>query len=552
MLSFLHIYYLVMILVEVIIRYNGNIENIIESLGGTAEILSSSFAIVQIPQDNIEKLEDYTEIEYIELPKNLFFMLEQGKRSSCITIDNSNIDGLTGEDVIVGIIDSGIDYQNRMFKNSDGTTRIDSIYEVGGEIFYSNDINSGNINHIDRYGHGTQVASIAVGNNGIAYKSDIIVVKIGQNEFFASTTDIMRGISYIINRAVQLGKPVVINISYGTNDGSHDGNSLFEEYINEMAVSYKVSIVVASGNEGNKGHHFRGFLENNNTLDMDFNVASDISAMYLSIWSSFSDEFEVEIFSPLGDKGGPMRKENVTYRYRLGDTTASIVFRNSTPYNSDNEIYIRLEGATRFVDSGIWKIRFYGQNIINGQIDAWLPVNEAVGGDTAFIIPNTDTTLTIPSTSERVITVGAYDSVNISTVGFSGRGYTRATEYIKPDLVAPGVNILTTTVGGSITSFTGTSVAAPFVAGSVALLMEWGIVDRNDIFLYGERLKAFLCNGAIRDNSREYPNREWGYGTIDVNRIFNSIRGEYYDGRRGLNENEYEIGNLFIREPNKV
>ena len=160
MLSFLHIYYLVMILVEVIIRYNGNIENIIESLGGTAEILSSSFAIVQIPQDNIEKLEDYTEIEYIELPKNLFFMLEQGKRSSCITIDNSNIDGLTGEDVIVGIIDSGIDYQNRMFKNSDGTTRIDSIYEVGGEIFYSNDINSGNINHIDRYGHGTQVVYI--------------------------------------------------------------------------------------------------------------------------------------------------------------------------------------------------------------------------------------------------------------------------------------------------------------------------------------------------------------------------------------------------------
>ena len=514
MLSFLHIYYLVMILVEVIIKYNGNIENIMGNLGATVEILSSSFAIIQIPPDNIEKLENYTEIEYIELPKNLFFMLEQGKRSSCIIVDNNNIDGLTGAGVIVGIIDSGIDYQNSIFKNPDGTTRIDSIYEVGGETFYRDDINTGNINHIDRYGHGTQVASIAVGNNGIANKSDIIVVKIGKNEFFASTTDIMRGISYIINRAILLEKPVVINISYGTNDGSHDGNSLFEEYINEMAASYKVSIIVASGNEGNKGHHFRGFLENNSILDMEFNVASDISSMYLSIWSSFSDEFEIEIFSPLGDRGGPMRKENMTYRYRLGNTITSIVFRNSTPYNLDNEIYIRLEGASKFVDNGIWKIRFYGQNVINGQIDAWLPVNEAVGGDTAFIIPNTDTTLTIPSTSERVITVGAYDSANISTVGFSGRGYTRATEYIKPDLVAPGVNILTTTVGERITSFTGTSAAAPFVAGSAALLMEWGIVDRNDIFLYGERLKAFLCNGAIRDNSREYPNREWGYGRL--------------------------------------
>lgn len=503
-----------MILIELIIKYNGDIENIVENLGGTVEILSSSFAIVQIPRDNIEKLENYTEIEYIELPKSLFFMLEQGKRSSCILVNNNNVDGLTGEGVVVGIIDSGIDYENAIFKNPDGTTRIDSIYEVGGQIFNSNDINSGNINHIDRYGHGTQVASIAVGNNGIAYKSDIIVVKIGQNEFFASTTDIMRGISYIINRSIQLGKPVVINISYGTNDGSHDGNSLFEEYINEMVASYKVSIVVASGNEGNKGHHFRGVLENNSILDMEFNVANDISSMYLSIWSSFSDEFEIEIFSPLGDRGGPMRKENMTYRYRLGDTTAYIIFRNSTPYNLDNEIYIRLEGASRFVDSGIWKIRFYGRNIINGQIDAWLPVNEAVGGNTTFIIPNTDTTLTIPATAERVITVGAYDSLNVSSVGFSGRGYTRATEYVKPDLVAPGVNIITTTVGGSISSFTGTSAAAPFVSGSAALLMEWGIVRKNDIFLYGERMKAFLCNGAIRDDIRDYPNREWGYGRL--------------------------------------
>lgn len=183
MLSFLHIYYLVMILVEVIIKYNGNIENIMGNLGATVEILSSSFAIIQIPPDNIEKLENYTEIEYIELPKNLFLCWNKGKRSSCIIVDNNNIDGLTGAGVIVGIIDSGIDYQNSIFKNPDGTTRIDSIYEVGGETFYRDDINTGNINHIDRYGHGTQVASIAVGNNGIANKSDIIVVKIGKNEF---------------------------------------------------------------------------------------------------------------------------------------------------------------------------------------------------------------------------------------------------------------------------------------------------------------------------------------------------------------------------------
>lgn len=501
-------------MVELIVRYNGDIENIISQLGGTVEILSADFAIVTIEQKNIEKLSDFTEIEYIEIPKKLYFMAEQGKRASCITINNQNIDGLTGEGVIVGIIDSGIDYRNREFKNTDGTTRIDSIYEVRGNIYSRDEINSNEINHIDYYGHGTQVASIAVGNRGIAYGADIIAVKIGQNEFFASATDIMRGINYIVNRAIELGKPVVINISYGTNDGSHDGRSLFEEYINEISSSYKVSIVVASGNEGNRGHHFRGQLKNNETMDMEFNVSADIKSMYLSIWSSFADEFEIEIFSPLGDRGGPMRKYNESYTYRLGNSVTNVLFRDSTPYNSDNEIYIRLEGGEKFVDSGLWRVRFYGQNILNGQIDGWLPVNEAVGGDTAFLIPNIDTTLTLPAAAERVITVGAYDSVNVSEVGFSGRGYTRKTEYIKPEIVAPGVNIGVSTVGGSITSFTGTSAAAPFVTGSSALLMEWGIVKKNDIFLYGERLKAYLCKGAKREAQREYPNREWGYGRL--------------------------------------
>ena len=501
-------------MIELIIRYNGNIKDIINDLNGAVEILSSSFAIIKISQKDIEKLEGYTEIEYIEIPKNLFFVLEESKIQSCIIANDKNIDDLTGKDVLVGIIDSGIDYQNKIFKNKDGTTRIDSIYETEGKIFYSDDINSDNITHIDEYGHGTQVAAIAVGSNGIAYNADIIIVKIGNNKFFASTTDIMRGISYIVKRAIELKKPVVINISYGTNDGSHEGNSLFEEYIDEMVSSYKVSIVVAAGNEGNKGHHFRGYIGNNSTLDMEFNIAKDISSIYLSIWSSFSDEFEIEIFSPLGDKGRLMKSSNGTYRYRLGDTTVYTVFRDSTPYNSDNEIYIRLESIEKFIDAGLWKIKLYGKNIIDGQIDAWLPINEAVGGDTIFTKPDVNTTLTIPATAERVITVGAYNSATISIVGFSGRGYTKTSKYIKPDIVAPGVNIVTGTVGGGVTSFTGTSASAPFVTGSVALLMEWGIVQKNDIFLYGERLKAFLCKGANRNSNIQYPNREWGYGRL--------------------------------------
>ena len=153
---------------------------------------------------------------------------------------------------------------------------------------------------------------------------------------------------------------------------------------------------------------------------------------------------------------------------------------------------------------------------MTGRFNIWLPTIAEVTRGTAFRVPSIDTTLTLPSTSKSVITVGAYNSRLNSVADFSGRGYTRNNVYIKPDLVAPGVDILTTKSGGGYDIFTGTSYATPFVTGAASLLMEWGIVSRNDPFLYGQRMKSFLRKGAIREPGIIYPNNRWGYGFLCI------------------------------------
>ena len=137
---------------------------------------------------------------------------------------------------------------------------------------------------------------------------------------------------------------------------------------------------------------------------------------------------------------------------------------------------------------------------------------------TQFLRRSPQVTLTIPSTAIRAITVGAYDSRNDTYADFSGRGFLRSLDLVKPELAAPGVDVITVVPGGGYSARTGTSFAAPFVTGGAALLMEWGIVKGNDPYLYGEKVKAYLIRGArqLGISAQEYPNRRVGYGALCV------------------------------------
>lgn len=539
---------------EVIVKYNGDLGKIESELGAEIERLGSGIAIVTLKDEQISDLLGYREIEYIELPKNLALMQDQNLRISCISpVQHMQGGGLTGKGTLIGIMDSGIDYTHPDFRNSDGTSRIQYIWDQTengrppsgfkqGTEYTNEDINRAlgskqpfnTVKTLDLIGHGTAVAGIAAGNGrggesretGVAPEASLIVVKLGYRGFesFARTTEIMRAVKYIQDKAEAIGAPVAVNISYGTNHGSHDGSSLFETYIDDASQQWKTAIIVASGNEGAAGHHFAAKISKGQTIDVDFAVAENLDTFYLTCWKNFVDQFSWELFLPGGKSTGLLNPAQFMTAMNIEGASLEIYYGQPTYYNEDQEIFFRMKGLNGSLPQGIWRIRVKGLEVVEGKFDMWLPTVEEVGQNTVFTKPTADLTLTLPSTASNVITVGGYNGEISAAAPFSGRGFTRNHVYVKPDLVAPATGIISTRAGGGYDSFTGTSLAAPFVTGSSALMMQWGIVQGNDPFLYGQRIKAFLKRGARRNQFLKYPNTIWGYGELCLKSSMDALK----------------------------
>jgi minor extracellular serine protease Vpr len=542
---------------ELIVKYSGNITRIADELDLIVVPLQNEYAIITIREDLIDRLSDYQEIEFIEKPKRLFYEVIQGRTASCINPLQTAQYNLFGNGVIVAIIDSGIDYSHPDFRNEDGTTRIIDLWDQTipgnppegyaiGTLYTREQINEAlavtdpieRMNLVpstDLSGHGTHVASIAAGNGrasngryrGVASQSELLIVKLGASlgDSFPRTTQLMQGIDFCVKRAIELNMPLVINISFGNNYGSHTGNSLLENYINDIANRWKMNIVIGTGNEGAAGRHTGGILSGKPGAAreiIELAVGQYEFTFNLQIWKNFYDQFEIVLTSPSGIRVGPIPERLGTQQFRIGPTEIFLYYGEPLPYNIQQEIYIEFIPVTDYVETGIWTIELVPIRIVQGNYDMWLPAGGVLNPETGFLRPTEQTTLTIPSTAERAITVGAYDAQNDSLAFFSGRGFPRGGTSIKPDLVAPGVDIMAAAPGGGYASRSGTSMATPFVTGSVALMMQWGIVEGNDPYMYGEKMKAYLIAGA-RQLSFEsvYPNPTFGYGALCLRNTFN-------------------------------
>lgn len=541
---------------QIIVKYIGDIKPFEDIFQDTQVVeLLNQFAIITTREEYIAAIAAMPEIAFVEKPKRLYFNLEQGRSASCInTVQRSlppergqSIGGiapignqletgiqLSGRNVLVGIIDSGIDYFHPAFRDADGNSRIVYLWDQSasdaqsagrtpagysfGAQYSREDINAALqaesqsegeqlVPVTDRgSGHGTNVAGVAAGNGagsdgrqyrGVATESELIVVKLGRSaEDFAGTTEVMEGLDYVMQKAIELQKPVAINLSFGNNNGAHDGQSLFENYIEALNGVWKNVIAVASGNEGDARHHARVQLSEEEE-SISFAIGINERSMSLQIWKQFIDDFEIRLESPSGEQVQVVREEGSAIAYNIGSDKVLIYYGAPSPYTVSQEIFMEWipRSTGGFVQSGIWKVIFQPEEIRAGKVDLWLPTIEAVGLSTGFLSAEPDTTLTIPSAARNVITVGAYRSDNDSIASFSGRGNT-TDERNMPTLVAPGVGVITTIPGGGYGPRTGTSIAAPFVTGSAALLMEWGIVQGNDEYLYGEKVKAYLIKGA--------------------------------------------------------
>ncbi len=536
--------------VEVIVKYVGTLEVVQEELGLDVEYLDKNYAIIQVPLASLEKLSDYSSIIYYELPQDVALMQSLYNKDICIDSEVGVAKDLKGRGVLISIIDSGIDYRHLDFINENGTTRIEAIWDQGlsggpspegfleGTLFTRLDINEAlesgrSLGHFDNVGHGTAVAGVCCGNGresgglvvGIAPESDILVVKLSSKGVgVAKTTDIMRAIKFSYDYAIKVGQPLVVNLSFGTSNGVRSGETLFESYINEVAESYISNIVVAMGNEGNTGHHYHNNIKEGDVIDVEFSMQGGVSSFNLIVFKRFMDDMSMQIIAPTGRATDIFKLTNTTEIFRVDDYILFVNARSPLPYTIETGIFIGFQNTGTIYDDETWKVRIFGESIIDGKFDMWLPIYELIGRRSFFLQASLDTTLTIPATVENVISVAGYNQENNSIVGFSGRGNT-INGGIKPDVASPSVNIMTTRSGGGYDSYTGTSFAAPIVSGITALLLEWGIIRKNDRHLYGQRLKAYLQKGASRpDITNVYPNIEIGYGLVCLEGTLNLLR----------------------------
>ena len=523
--------------IELVVLYGDNFlrfKNSVDAIGAKVEDLGYGFGILIIKVNDLSRIIELEGLQYIELPKILYTSAYDSNRASCIpSVWNSY--NLTGEGILVGFLDTGIDYTHNAFKDADGNTRIEYIYDLENGIVYDkNKINealkSENpfsiVPEIDLSGHGTHVAGIACAggninfdNYGVAYKSSIAMVKItGENSLRAAlSTQLMRGLKFLMDKSNEINKPLVVNISLSTNDGSHNGSSLLEKYIQTFTQLQKAVIVVAAGNEGNSAHHVGGKMKKEE--DLDLNIGDGEKVIILDFFKPVLVDVSVEVISPTGISTGPMELSE-SYKERFVGREKIIVYSTGPkPFDIQGQTTISILPLGDAITAGGWRIIVKKLNNYEGYFDIWLPISEGLNERTRFLQPDVYNTLGIPATVEGVISVGSYNFLNNNLSAFSGRGVVRPEWLIKPDLVAPGENILSTVEEQGFDTKSGTSMAAPQVAGICALLFEWGIIRNNDPFLYGERIKYYLIKGAKRTIFGEaYPNPDLGYGFVCLDR----------------------------------
>lgn len=537
---------------ELIVKYSGTLEAVRQTARSVTELLNG-YAVIVIEEERIGQLAQLPEVEFIEKPKKLYFQTDVGRQVSCIDIVQDMPLSLRGKGTLIGIVDSGIDYENAEFRNEDGTTRIVSLWDqsvngrppagyLAGTEYTREQIDAAlatedkevrrqMVKTSDVSGHGTAVAGIAAGNGrgsegrrfrGAAPEAELIIVKMGapREGGFPRTTELMRGVDYIVRKAVELRRPVAINISFGNTYGSHDGTSLVERFLNDIADMWKNVICIGSGNEGASAGHVSGKVRRQISETVELAVQQREPALSIQIWKSYVDEMGVSVISPSGRQAGPFYEFLGAQRYILGDTELLIYYGEPKPYSVKQEIYLSLLPGKQYIESGVWKIVLTPGRIVDGEYQMWLPTQTSLNMGTAFLQPNSMSTLTIPSTASLAVTVAAYDARTFSYADFSGRGPAGMYEgenVLKPDIAAPGVRVTAPVPGGGYQSFSGTSFAAPFVTGSAALLMEWGIVRGNDPYLYGEKVKAYLRKGAKQlAGYEQWPNALLGYGALCV------------------------------------
>jgi len=549
---------------SIIIEYTDRTD-VIDAFKNDLVIFVDRYAVIFVPKERVPFT--ITDPNSYWVSPKLYGLLDT------ISLEEVGVDRLRtipylsflGQGILLGFIDTGIDYMNPLFKNVNNTTRIVSIWDqtienpqASEDIFYygteyareqidlalQNDSPMSIVPSKDDIGHGTTLAGLAGGSyskandfSGVAPSSEFVIVKLKEanpnlRDFFLvpsnvtcySSDDIMFGLQYLVNVSKKENKPIAICIGIGTNQGDHLGLDTLSNMISSLANQVGISIVIASGNEGNSGHHYYGEIDKTtgNTV-VELNVGENENDFTMELWGNTPGTYSIDITSPSGEfiPRIPARlNENRTIKFIFETTTLVINYFVVEARSGDELILMRYRNPA----PGTWRFRIYGGKITSG-FHIWLPIRGFITDNTKFTDSNPYTTITNPGNSFYSITTTAYDYRNDSLYINASRGYTRS-NVIKPDLATPGVNVYSPLPGNTFGSATGTSIAAALLTGITVILLEWGIVRGNAEAMNSIQIRNYLIRGVDRNANLTYPNREWGYGMVNIYGTFKSLRGE--------------------------
>ena len=516
--------------------------------------VSENRAVLQLPRSLLTA----DPFPYPQTPRLYGLMDETALEAAGISrVQTQPALGLRGNGVLIGFLDTGIDYRNPVFLDQAGRTRILRIWDQTDQtgrapegFFYGSEYTGQEIQESlagtaetpvlerDDHGHGTFLASAAAGLEvlsqgfaGAAPEAYLAVVKLKEAKqylrdyyFIKETaiayeeTDLMTAVRYLTEVSETLGLPLVILVGLGTSYGGHTQTGPLEQQLTQVSERLGTAVVTAAGNETGRGHHYYGNAE---TDFVELRIPSGERGLTMELWADAPESYSLQILSPVGESTGriyPRLRETSVFRYLMEGTVLYVDDHLIERDSGSSVVRIRMETPT----PGIWTLAVYGEQTIGQGFHIWLPIEGFCEAETTFLKPTPEVTLTMPSTADGPITFGAYDHRRESLYLHSGRGYTRNGR-VKPDLTAPGVSVSGVYPDGQFGTMTGTSAAAAIGAGAAALLLEWGIVRGNEPGMRTREVKSLMIRGARRNEKASYPNLFTGYGALDVFHIFETV-----------------------------